>query len=45
MNQILHNNKKSKFLTIFVCLFLFLILVIPFLFFIFLNSTIINNFF
>ena len=45
MKQIFHNNKKSKILTIFVCLFLFLILVIPIIFFTFLNSTIIYDFF
>ena len=45
MKQILHNNKKSKILTIFVSLFLFLILVIPIIFFKFFNSTIIYFFF
>ena len=45
MNQILHNNKKSGILTILVSLFLVLIVVIPFVSFIFLNSAIINNFF
>ena len=45
MKQTLHNNKKSTILTIFVSLFLFMIVVIPIIFFMFLNSTIVYTFF
>ena len=44
MKHIIHNNKKSKILTIFVTLFLFLIVSIPLIFNSFLNSTIVDSF-